>query len=58
MKVTNEFISGACNSVYKGLDWIKDKNNKFDEVLAYACNNQILLYSPLHKKVMVSLNSH
>ena len=51
MIVSNNFISGACNPIYKGLAWL-------NSYIAYPCFNQIYIVNFLEKKVQFSLKIH
>lgn len=42
-------ISGGCNSVYHGLDWLAAPS-----LIAYPCANQVLIYDPKLAKVAFS----
>ena len=51
MQISNDFMSGGCNPVYKGMAWTGD-------LVAYACHSQIYLTCFSDRKVLVTLPAH
>lgn len=45
-----DFITGGCNTVYEGFDFVGD-------LIAYPCSNQILIYNIRLVRTVCSLSS-